>query len=160
MDRFARDPGSTGPLARFGGRTLYSWIARNPDLQTIPKGHAMPDAEGLSPPQGKLVPAAAEMPRTGRRIRLSKALAATAKARLKETEPAPPGPRRCRLTQAEEAMLDGLKLRLRKIGVDLRKGDLLRAGLHALANFDEARLRDAVAQLDDGGVSGPSQAVS
>lgn len=120
----------------------------------------MPDAEGVSPTPGKLVPTAAESPRMGRRIRLSKALAAMAKAKLKENESAPPGPRRCRLTQGEEAMLGGLKQRLRKMGVDLRKGDLLRAGLHVLANLDDARLQEAVAQLDGGGVSDPSQAVS
>jgi hypothetical protein len=85
-----------------------------------------------------------------------------ARAKSKEGESARPGgsSRRCRLTQAEEAMLGELKRRLRKMGVDLRKGDLLRAGLHALANFDDTKLQEAVAQLDGGSAADTTQAVS
>ena len=122
----------------------------------------MPDAEGMSPTPGTFDPAAAESPRMGRRVRLSKVMAAMAKARSKGGESTQPraGSRRCRLTQAEEAMLSGLKQRLRKMGVELRKGDMLRAGLHALANCDDTRLQEAVAQLDGGSSSDTSQAVS
>lgn len=112
----------------------------------------MPDAAGTSPTPGGLVPAAAESPRAGKpgRIRLSKALAAMAKAKSKEMEAAQQQwvARRCKLTPEEEVILAALKLRLQTLGFDLRKGDLLRAGLLTLISFDDARLQEAIGKLE------------
>lgn len=115
----------------------------------------MPDADGAFLASGRFFSAAAESTPAGRpgRIRLSKALAATAKAMAAaagSSKPAPRAARRCKLTPHEDAQLDVLKQRAQKLGLDTRKGDLLRAGLLLLASCDDLQLRKAVARLDAG----------
>lgn len=117
----------------------------------------MPDADGARSAPARAASVVTESSESARprRIRLVKALAAMARAKPKASDPASPQrvSRRCKLEQHEEAMLAELKQRLHKAGVDMRKGDLLRAGLLALAGFDDARLREVVARLDAGAPS-------
>lgn len=115
----------------------------------------MPDADAAFHASGRFFCAAAESATAGRpgRIRLSKALAATAKAMAEAagaSKPAPRAARRCKLAPHEDAQLTGLKQRLQKMGLDTKKGDLLRAGLLLLASCDDMQLRKAVARLDAG----------
>ncbi|MCM2289604.1 MAG: hypothetical protein NDI67_11300 [Sulfuritalea sp.] len=95
----------------------------------------------------------AELATAGRpgRIRLSKALAATAKAMAKAAGASKPTQRisrHCKLAPHEEAQLAALKQRVQKLGLDTKKGDLLRAGLLLLASCDDLQLQKAVARLD------------
>lgn len=113
----------------------------------------MPDADGAFVAPGKLFPATAESTTAGKpgRIRLSKALAATAKAMAKAagaSKPAQRISRCCKLAPHEDAQLTALKQRVQKLGLDTKKGDLLRAGLMLLASCDDLQLRNAVAGLD------------
>ena len=90
--------------------------------------------------------------RRPRRIRLVKAMAALGKAM--ETPPAAKAAplthsRSCKLSQLDELRLDMLKRRLAGQGVRVKKRDLLRAALSVLAELDDARLRDAIAALDE-----------
>lgn len=115
----------------------------------------MPDADGAFVAPGKLFPATAESTTAGKpgRIRLSKALAATAKAMAVAAGTAKPAQRvsrRCKLALHEDAQLTALKQRVQKLGLDTKKGDLLRAGLLLLANCDDLQLQKAVARLDAG----------
>lgn len=113
----------------------------------------MPDADGALPAPGRFFSAAAESTTAGKpgRIRLSKALAATAKAMAEAAGTAKPAQRiirRCKLALHEDAQLTALKQRVQKLGLETKKGDLLRAGLLLLASCDDLQLRKAVARLD------------
>lgn len=124
----------------------------------------MPDADGAFPAPGKFVVVTGESTTAGKpgRIRLSKALAATAKAMGKAAGAAGQGKRasrRCKLAQYEEALLDALKGRLQMSGVDAKKGELLRAGLLLLADCNDVQLRRAVARLDASAAAAVPQAV-
>lgn len=115
----------------------------------------MPDADGAFPAPGKYFSTMAESTTAGRpgRIRLSKALAATAKAMTKAegaSKPAQPISRRCKLTLHEDMQLAALKQRVQNLGLEAKKGDLLRAGLLLLASCDDLQLQKAVARLDAG----------
>lgn len=122
----------------------------------------MPDVDGALAAPRKLVPATAESAAAGKpgRIRLSKALAATARAMAEAAGAAKPSKRilrHCKLAQHEDAQLAVLKQRLQKLGVDTKKGDLLRAGLMLLASCDDVQLRKAVARIDAGVASAALQ---
>lgn len=122
----------------------------------------MPDADGAFLAPEKYLSTMAESATAGRpgRIRLSKALAATAKAMAKAagaSKPAQQISRRCKLTPHEDAQLAALKRRVQALGLDTRKGDLLRAGLLVLASCDDLQLRAAVARLDPVATPAPSQ---
>lgn len=113
----------------------------------------MPDADGAFLAPEKYCSIMAESASAGRpgRIRLSKALAATAKAMAKAAGASKPTQRisrHCRLAPHEEAQLATLKQRVQKLGLDTKKGDLLRAGLLLLASCDDLQLQKAVARLD------------
>jgi hypothetical protein len=115
----------------------------------------MPDADGAFSASEKFFSAAAESATAGRpgRIRLSKALAATAKALAAaagSAKPAQRTARRCKLAPHEDAQLAVLKQRVQNLGLETKKGDLLRAGLLLLASCDDMQLRKAVARLDAG----------
>lgn len=113
----------------------------------------MPHADRDIVAPRKLVPATAESTSANRpgRIRLSKALAATAKAMAEEAGAAKSAKRVarvCKLARHEDAQLSVLKQRLQGLGVETKKGDLLRAGLMLLASCDDLQLQKAVARLD------------
>lgn len=115
----------------------------------------MPAADGALIAPEKYFSTVAESTTAGRpgRIRLSKALAATAKAMAKAAgapRPVQQISRNCKLTPHEDAQLAALKRRVQKLGLDTKKGELLRAGLLLLASCDDAQLRKAVARLDAG----------
>lgn len=115
----------------------------------------MPDADGAFLAPEKYFSTMAESAAAGRpgRIRLSKALAATAKAMAKAavaSKPAQQKARRCKLTPHEDAQLAALRQRVQNLGLDTRKGDLLRAGLLLLASCDDLQLQEAVTRLDAG----------
>lgn len=118
----------------------------------------MPDADGALLAPEKYFSTIAESAAAGRpgRIRLSKALVATAKAMAKAagaSKPAQQISRRCKLTPHEDAQLAALRHRVQKMGLDIKKGDLLRAGLLLLASCDDLQLQEAVARLDSGAAS-------
>lgn len=113
----------------------------------------MPAADGALIAPEKYFSTVAESTTAGRpgRIRLSKALAATAKAMAKAAgapRPVQQISRNCKLTPHEDAQLAALKQRVRNLGLDTKKGDLLRVGLLLLASCDDLQLRAAVARLD------------
>lgn len=119
----------------------------------------MPAADGALVVPERYFSTMAESATAGRpgRIRLSKALAATAKAMAKAAgapNPAQQISRNCKLTPHEDAQLAALKQRVRNLGMDTKKGDLLRAGLLLLASCDDLQLQEAVARLD--AVAGPA----
>lgn len=140
------------PSARFGEQRVFSPGLRGTRCR-FPKGFEMPDADGAFPASDGFVAAPVESTTAGKpgRIRLSKALAATAKAMAKKAGTARQTKRvsrRCKLADNENAQLGVLKLRLQILGMDMKKGDLLRAGLLLLADCDDVQLRKAVARLD------------
>lgn len=113
----------------------------------------MPDADGAFLTPEKYSSTMAESAAAGRpeRIRLSKALAATAKALAKAAGAPKPAQRifrRCKLTPHEDAQFAALKQRVQTWGLDIKKGDLLRAGLLLLASCDDLQLQEAVARFD------------
>lgn len=100
----------------------------------------------------KLVPTAAEASKGTRagRIRLSKALAA--KPALTVSGPGGAKPRksgrvvgRCKIPAHEHEQLSALKKRLLALGMDIKKSQLLRAGLMLLVAMDDVQLRKSVA---------------
>lgn len=52
----------------------------------------------------------------------------------------------CRMTQREYQVLTVLKKRLRRNGSGLKRGEILRLGLAALASMSDAELRDFASQ--------------
>lgn len=120
------------------------------------------------------VPAAAESgTRAIRRIRLTKALAATAKATIpgmtrppkhvgaKETKGKRQKPQshRYKLTDDEHGQLTALKRRLEALGSSVKRSELLRVGLLLLAAMDDEQLKMMAALAGVGKpVSVPRQA--
>lgn len=106
------------------------------------------------PAPKKLVPIAAE-PSTvtqTRRVRLSKALATKPVAQPKGggTKSGKPKSRsnRYKLPDTEYAQLTALKQRLLALGTDIRKSELLRAGLMLLVAMNDLQLQKAVAKVE------------
>lgn len=95
----------------------------------------------------------------GRRMRLAKALAATAKGRTSGTtnppkraggngkKPLKPGSRRYKLAAEDQARVAALKRRLEILGRRTRRGDLVAAGLLALAAMNDDQLLRTVATI-------------
>lgn len=108
----------------------------------------------------KNVPAAAAPGTTppARRIRLSQALAATAKALEKQTEETTKKVKllsnRYTIPADEHAQLVTLKKRLVARGIGVRKSELLRAGIKLLATMDDASLMKLVATVEPVGDKG------
>lgn len=109
-------------------------------------------------PERELIPASVESgTTTARRVRLSQALAAMAKAKTSGTTSPPkraggkgkkqikPGFRRCKLTADDQARVVALKQRLEILGRRTRRGDLVGAGLLALAAMNDEQLLRTVA---------------
>lgn len=110
-----------------------------------------------------LVPAAAESSDEGRprRIRLAKALAATAAAQIPDMALPPkrrksegakakkhsPGSNRYKLPDNELAQLNALKRRLGILGFGVKRSELMRAGLMLLVAMNDAQLQKAVAAV-------------
>lgn len=125
----------------------------------------MPDADDAFLASGKYFSTMAESATAGSpgRIRLSKALSATAKAMAKAagaSKPAQHISRRCKLAPHEDAQFAVLKQRVQKMGLDIKKSDLLRASLLLLASCDDLHLREAVARLDSGAAPGTLQSTA
>lgn len=103
----------------------------------------------------KLVPTAAESSNGSRagRIRLSKALAATAARTVagqggEKTGKSERVVSRCKLPAHEHEQLAALKKRMLALGMDIKKSQLLRAGLMLLVAMDDVQLRKAVAGVE------------
>lgn len=105
-----------------------------------------------------LVPAAAESSSAGkpRRVRLAKALAATAAAQTpglavrpkgRKAKKSKPGSNRYKLPDHEFAQLTALKQRMETLGIGVRRSELLRAGLMLLVAMNDAQLQKAVAAV-------------
>lgn len=110
-----------------------------------------------------LVPAAAESGSAGRprRVRLAKALAATAAAQIPGMTPPPKrrksngarakkrpqGSYRYKMPDNEFAQLTALKQRLETLGFGVKRSELLRAGLMLLVAMNDAQLQKAVAAV-------------
>lgn len=111
-------------------------------------------------PGRELVPASAESGTTaGRRVRLAKALAATARTAMPGMTKLPrraggngkkqpkPGSRRYKLDAEDQARVAALKRRLEILGRRTRRGDLVAAGLLALAAMSDDQLLRTVATI-------------
>lgn len=103
----------------------------------------------------KLVPTAAESSNGTQagRIRLSKALAARPAAKPSGLEGAKPTKpmrvvSRCKLPAHEHEQLAALKKRLLALGIDIKKSQLLRAGLMLLVAMNDVQLRKSVADVE------------
>ncbi|MDP2135863.1 MAG: hypothetical protein Q8J99_19840 [Sulfuritalea sp.] len=121
----------------------------------------MPAAKTEAPAR-VLVPTAAETGTTAvRRVRLAKALAATSAAKKSGMTRAPdqsgisgakakkfkPGSHRYKLPDDEYAQLTALKQRLETLGSQVKRSELLRAGLLLLVAMNDEQLRKAVARV-------------
>lgn len=133
----------------------------------------MPEANPVAPAKA-LVPAAAESGTTAlRRVRLAKALAASANAKIpgmtrppkaagsNEKKPRKPKSEshRYKLADDEYAQLTALKQRLETLGSTVKRSELLRAGLLLLTAMNDEQLKATVALAGVGKrVSLPRQA--
>jgi len=121
----------------------------------------MPEAKSVAPAKA-LVPAAAESGTTAiRRVRLAKALAATPNAKIpgmtrppkqagsdgKKAKKPKPESHRYKLAGDEFARLTALKLRLETLGRNVKRSELLRAGLLVLMAMNDDQLKRAVARV-------------
>lgn len=123
-------------------------------------------------PARELVPANAESATKAiRRVRLAKALAATAKGRVPGLVGPPKsegttagrgkkpksGTRRCKLDAEDHVRLAALKRRLELLGRRIKRGELIGAGLLALAAMNDEQLQEAVAMVASVGPAGPER---
>lgn len=112
----------------------------------------MPVAKPPATPR-VLVPLAAESGTTGRRVRLAKVLAARPAARTPDmaapllTKAKQRTAKRYKLADDENAQLGVLKQRLQALGTDVKKSQLLRAGLALLVAMNDAQLTKAMANI-------------
>jgi hypothetical protein len=112
----------------------------------------MPVAKSSATPRA-LVPITAESGTAGRRVRLAKALAARPTARTPDivapllTKAKQRPAKRYKLPDDENAQLGALKQRLQALGTDVKKSQLLRAGLALLVAMNDAQLTKAMANV-------------
>lgn len=99
----------------------------------------------------KLVPTGVESRAAVRRVRLSKALAATPPTRPKLNGGKPKKLNlvsdRYKIPDNEYAQLTALKHRLQVQGASVKRSELLRAGLALLVTMDDVQLKKAVAKV-------------
>lgn len=117
-----------------------------------------------------LVPIAAESGTAGktRRVRLAKVFAARPAARipdlaaplLSKAQQRKSASKRYKLPDDENAQLGALKQRLQALGTDVKKSQLLRAGLALLVAMNDAQLTKAMANIGVVKAECPPQRVS
>ena len=118
------------------------------------KDPEMPAAKPPATPRA-LVSIEAESGTAGRRVRLAKVLAARPAARIPDIAAPLPSKaqqrksaaKRYKLPDDENAQLGALKQRLQALGTDVKKSQLLRAGLALLVAMNDAQLTRAMANI-------------
>ena len=133
------------------------------------------DTATAQTPAKELIPANAESgSRAIRRVRLAKALAATARGRIPGLVSLPEWEgtkaervkrpksesRRYKLDAADHVRLAALKRRLEVIGLRVKRGELIRAGLLALVAMDDDRLKAEVARVTSADHGAPARQVA